>query len=145
MRVRRALCCAWIAIALTGKPAVAASTVEPGTWRITWALESIRGRQGIPPEFLDLQTVTATRCLDRVPSLPLPPGQDSGCQVDLVAAEQERIEWRGQCQGADGRLRRVQGRVAYRGSALDGSLVIDTNGVTMTFDVRGRLYRPECR
>jgi len=124
---------------------VAAPVVEPGEWRLTWTLEGIQGRKGIPPEYLDLQTVTAARCLDRVPALPLPPGQDRGCQIDLVSAVAQTIAWQGQCVPPGGTTRDVQGRVAYRGSALEGTLSIITGGVTLKYDVRGRLRSPSCR
>lgn len=119
--------------------------VEPGEWRITWSLTGIQGRKGIPPEYLDLQTVTEARCLDRIPVLPLPSSQDRGCQIGLVSAMAETIAWQGQCVHPDGAASQVQGRVAYRGSALEGRLSIVTGGVTLKYEVRGRLRNPACR
>lgn len=130
---------------LTAGVAADPPRVEPGEWRITWNLESIKGRAGIPPEFLDLQTVTERRCLDRVPVLPLPSGQDRGCQIDLESAAAETIHWRGTCKATTGQTHQVSGTIQYRGSTLDGALSIHTGSVAMEFTLRGRHVSPACR
>jgi len=127
-----------------GSTAADPPRVEPGEWRITWNMESIKGRQGIPPEFLDLQTVTERRCLDRVPVLPLPPGQDRGCQIELESAAAETIHWRGTCKATTGQTHQVSGTIQYRGLSLDGALSIYTGTVHMDFVLRGRQVSPTC-
>jgi hypothetical protein len=107
--------------------------VEPGQWRLTWTLLSIQGGKGIPPRFLDLQTVTDTRCLDRVPALPMPPNVIQGCAVDLESAEADTVQWRGAC----GDTGRVAGWIRYQGTKLDGALSMETEGVTLRFEVQG--------
>jgi len=125
--------------------AMAAPRVDSGQWRITWLLTSMQGRSGIPREYLEQQAVTESRCLDRVPTLPLPSGQDHQCQLELVSATAETITWRGHCPVAGDRARQVQGVLVYRGAALEGTLSIETGGVTARYEVRGRWLHPECR
>lgn len=130
---------------LAGSAAADPPRVEPGQWRITWNLLSIKGRGGIPPEYLDLQTLTEGRCLDRVPVLPLPPGHDRDCQVDLESAVAETIRWRGTCQAPSGQARQVSGTIRYRERTLDGALSIHAGAAILEFELRGRQVSPACR
>ncbi|HCU52958.1 MAG TPA: hypothetical protein DIC36_01275 [Gammaproteobacteria bacterium] len=132
-------------LAFLGSAVAAPPRVEPGQWRLTWTLLSIKGTRGIPPEYLDLQTVTESRCLDRVPALPLPPGQDRGCQIDLESAVAETIRWQGSCQSPGGLVHTVTGTIHHRGTTLDGTLAVHNGTVTLEFEVRGRQAEATCR
>lgn len=125
-------------ISLTASAAPPA--VHAGEWRMTWLQQSITGRQGIPLRFLELQTLNESRCLNPVPALPLPPGIVSGCNIDLESAVAETVSWRGTC----GNDARVAGRIAYRGAAMDGTLEIDTDGVALTYSMKGSWRRAAC-
>jgi hypothetical protein len=147
---RRLRCLCFVAmsgfgLAFLGSAVAAPPRVEPGQWRLTWTLLSIKGTRGIPPEYLDLQTVTESRCLDRIPALPLPPGQDRGCQINLESAVAETIQWQGSCQSPGGLIHRVTGTIHHRGTTLDGTLAVHHGTVTLEFEVRGRQAEPTCR
>lgn len=115
--------------------------LTPGAWQIEWNMVSVTGARGIPPEVLDLQAVNAERCLDRVPVLPLPPGEDRACRIDLESAVSDAVQWRGVCaNGASS----VDGRVRYRGERLEGSFTLRRDGLTMLFEVLGK-RRGACR
>lgn len=116
-------------------------SVDAGQWRMTWHQQSIKGQQGIPLRFLELQTLTHTLCLGRVPALPLPPGVLSGCEIDLESAVAETIAWRGACNNKA----QVVGQVRYQGAAIDGRLSIDTDGVELIYQVKGSRLGAACR
>lgn len=132
---------ATLATLLSTTAGAAPPTVNAGEWRMTWHQQSITGRQGIPLRFLELQTLTHNACLDRVPTLPLPPGLVSGCDINLESAVTETIEWRGTC--ANNAL--VTGRIRYLGATMDGTINVETEGIALNYQVKGNQRSAACR
>lgn len=131
---------ATLAASLANPASAAPPTVAVGEWRMTWHQQSIKGAQGIPLRFLELQTLTENVCLDRVPALPLPPGLVSGCDINLESAVAETITWRGTCSNNA----HVAGQITYQGAAIEGTLNIETDGVSLGYQVKGSRRRPAC-
>jgi hypothetical protein len=129
--------------ALAGGARAAPPQIEAGEWRLGWNMVSMQGATGIPPEFLDLQNITATRCLGHVPLLPMPTGLDRGCRLDLEQAAGDAVAWRGACETADS-ASQVHGTIHYRGARLDGNVTIQTRGVAMQFAVQGKRTGARC-
>lgn len=132
-----------LSAAMAGSLGAAPPQLEAGEWRLGWNMVSVRGAKGIPPEFLELQSVTGTRCLGHVPLLPMPTGLDQGCRFDLELAAGDAITWRGGCESAAG-TSQVHGTVHYRGARLDGTLNVETRGVAMRFAVQGKRMGARC-
>lgn len=127
-------------VLLSVTASAAPPTVDAGEWRVTWHQQSIKGRQGIPLRFLELQTLTHNLCLDRVPALPLPPGVVFECDIHLESAVAETIAWRAACSNNA----RVAGRIRYQGAVMDGTLKIDTDEVALTYQVKGSRRSAAC-
>jgi hypothetical protein len=131
---------ATLAVSLAKTASAAPPTVDAGEWRMTWHQQSIKGPQGIPLRFLELQTLTDNVCLSRVPALPLPPGLVSGCEINLESAVAETITWRGTCRNNA----QVAGQIRYHGAAIEGTVNIETDGVSLGYQVKGSRRRPAC-
>lgn len=128
------------AVLLSVTTSAAPPTVDAGEWRVTWHQQSIKGRQGIPLRFLELQTLTHNLCLSRVPALPLPPGVVFECDIQLESAVAETIAWRAACSNNA----RVAGKIRYQGAVLDGTLEIETNEVALNYQVKGSRRSAAC-
>jgi hypothetical protein len=110
-----------------GKPA---ANMQEGKWEMTIRTE-MTGMPGMIP------AMTYTNCLTKDDMNPQKKESSQDCRQTSSQLDGDTYTWDMECTSS-GRTAKSSGNITYKGTTLDGTIVVTTQGMTMTQKITGK-------
>ena len=104
--------------------------MQEGLWEITTELEM----EGMP---MKMPPTTFTQCLKKGQAVPMDQKPGQQCKIKDVTTEGSTTRWSVECSGSGGQMT-GKGTASYSGDNMEGSMHMQTQGMTMTSHYKGR-------
>jgi len=106
-----------------------------GMWKWTTTME-------VPGMPFAMPAITYSECLTKEDLIPEQPDKDGDCKILENEIKDNKVEWKMECNGEDGKVI-SDGKISYSNTSAKGDIKILMNGMKMTSKLSGQ-YTGAC-